>query len=294
MKFSIITPTLGASHWLQMCVQSVRDQAGQGQGQEIEVEHIVLNGLPAQAGAVDQACRGATTATDQGYTIKVIHEADGGMYEAINKGFRLATGELIAWLNSDEQYLPTTLADVAAFMRTSTRFDLCVGDTVLVDDLLKPIGYRQAVIPDFRFVQAAYLNLHSSSMFLRRSWYERGFVLPTHWKTISDAAWLVAMLQAGLQIGIIHRPLSCFTFTGKNLGQSEQAMREVRLWHVQSGQNRLERTGHQLRHLVKECLAGARFRRNVRVAVYTKEGSAFRSEVFARNVSPRFRQSPQG
>ena len=52
--------------------------------------------------------------TVSGYTLRVFKEPDAGMYDAINKGIAKMSGDLWAWINSDEQYLPGTLAYVAA------------------------------------------------------------------------------------------------------------------------------------------------------------------------------------
>ncbi len=293
MKVTVVTPTMGNSPWLRLCLRSVRDQIAGDPSRRLEVEHIVLNGAPAAACEVEATCAAGQGDVQSGYALRFIHEQDQGMYDAINKGFRQATGDVLAWLNGDEQYLPGTLARIAAFLEDNPSCDLCVGDTVLMDGALQPIGYRQAVIPDYRFIQAAYLNLHSSSMFLRRTWFEAGYELPVEWRTIGDAAWLVEMIRGGLKMGLVRGPLSCFVFTGGNLGQSQQARDEISTWHSRSGLNRWTRTGHVVRHLLKECLAGARFRRDIAVSVYPKDGPAERAVVQARKVSPRFRLSPQ-
>jgi glycosyltransferase involved in cell wall biosynthesis len=65
------------------------------------------------------------------YRVAVYCERDAGMYDALNRGLRRATGEICAWLNADEQYLPMALARVAEEFETNLSMDVLLGDAVL-------------------------------------------------------------------------------------------------------------------------------------------------------------------
>src|SRR6185503_18334195 len=94
MRVSVITPSYGNSEWLKLCIASVADQAG------VEVEHIVQD-----AGSDDGTLAWLTNDP----RVKAYVEKDEGMYDAINRGLRKATGDILAYLNCDEQYLPGAL-----------------------------------------------------------------------------------------------------------------------------------------------------------------------------------------
>src|SRR6187399_1388121 len=100
MKISIVTPSFRNSNWLKLCIASVADQQG------VEVEHIVQD-----AGSDD----GTLDWLPGDSRVKAFVETDSGMYDAINRGFRRATGDILAYLNCDEQYLPGALATVRDF-----------------------------------------------------------------------------------------------------------------------------------------------------------------------------------
>src|SRR6516164_1012504 len=100
MKFSIITPSFRSSKWLKLCIASVADQAG------AEWEHIV------QYSCSDD---GTQDWLPQDPRVQAVIEKDGGMYDAVNRGFRRAKGDILAYLNCDEQYLPGALRTVNEF-----------------------------------------------------------------------------------------------------------------------------------------------------------------------------------
>src|SRR4051812_32476315 len=107
MKFSIVTPSFRQLDWLQLCVASVGDQTG------VEVEHIVQ----------DAGTEGIGDFVQIGSHLRLFVEADAGMYDAINRGLRRATGQICAYLNSDEQYLPDALRKVAHVFAANPELD---------------------------------------------------------------------------------------------------------------------------------------------------------------------------
>lgn len=91
---SIVTPTYNSAEYLEECILSIKGQKRQN------YEHIIVDGCSTD-GTLDIIRKYEGT-----YPMRWISERDGGMYEAIAKGFRMARGEIFAWLNSDDMYLP--------------------------------------------------------------------------------------------------------------------------------------------------------------------------------------------
>ena len=120
MQFSIITPSFRNSDWLKLCVASVADQG-------VEVEHIIQD-----------ACSddGTQEWLPHDPRVKAFIEKDSGMYDAINRGLRRATGEVLACLNADEQYLPGAFAAVWSCFQTHPEAEVVFGDAVVVILLL--------------------------------------------------------------------------------------------------------------------------------------------------------------
>src|SRR3569833_700758 len=108
MNFSIITPSFRNSNWLKLCIASVADQTG------VTLEHIVQD-----------SCSDDDTENwlpNEG-RVKAFIEKDSGMYDAVNRGFRRAQGEILAYLNCDEQYLPGALKRVRDFFEANPNKD---------------------------------------------------------------------------------------------------------------------------------------------------------------------------
>src|SRR5712671_6013241 len=152
MRFSIITPSFRSSAWLKLCLASVADQA-------VAVEHIVQD-AGSDDGTLDWLLH------DQ--RAKVFVEKDQGMYDAINRGLRRSTGDILAYLNCDEQYLPGTLPAVEEFFRTHPQVDVLFGDIVFVNARGAYIGHRKVQTPLLYHTWTCHLSTLSCATFFRR------------------------------------------------------------------------------------------------------------------------------
>lgn len=119
---SIVTPTLNRAEYLGATLRSVRDQTYR------RIEHIVVDG-----GSNDGSL--ALLKEHEGtYGLRWTTEPDRGMYDAINKGMRDAAGEVLAYLNSDDLYLPWTVATVVEYFDTHPDVGFVFGDALNVDE----------------------------------------------------------------------------------------------------------------------------------------------------------------
>lgn len=106
-KISIITATLNSEDTIERCIESVLAQNYDC------FEHIIVDG-----GSTDK-----TLQILQQYShIKYISEPDKGISDAFNKGFRLSTGEIIGYLNSDDYYLPNAFEKVTPYFNNGSVF----------------------------------------------------------------------------------------------------------------------------------------------------------------------------
>ena len=254
MKVSIITPSFRNSNWLKFCIASVADQKG------VEVEHIVQDAL-SDDGTLDWLPGDPR--------VKAVIEKDNGMYDAINRGFLRGRGDVLAWLNCDEQYLPGTLARVVDYFTAHPQVDVLFGDAVLLDAQGEILSYRKALKPTLLHTQLVHLSTLSCATFVRRSVIERGFLLDDHYRTISDAVWVAALLRAKLKIALLNEPLSVFTITGNNLGQSKLSLEESARWRGEMNTPEFLKAPVILLHRLRKWLGGAYTRRDLEIAVYT-------------------------
>jgi glycosyltransferase involved in cell wall biosynthesis len=209
---SIITPSFQQADWLKLCAASIADQEG------VTVEHIVQD-----AGTGPEL---ETWAAGQpGLTLHV--ERDRGMYDAINRGLRKASGEILAYLNCDEQYLPGTLAKVRAFFATHPEVDVVFGNVVIVDALGRYLCSRAVVLPTAYHTQVCTLGVFTAATFFRRRVLEQHQVLfDDAWRATGDAVWILELLRKKVRMGLLQQFVSTSTDTGANLILGPNALTE--------------------------------------------------------------------
>ncbi len=133
-RVSIVTPSYNQGQFIEETIRSVLLQGYP------DLEYIIIDG-----GSTDG-------------TLEVIHryepwlthwvsESDNGQSDAIGKGFALATGDILAWLNSDDCYLPEALPRVASFFARVPEVTFVSGDILLVDADGAPLKRIYAVRP---------------------------------------------------------------------------------------------------------------------------------------------------
>jgi glycosyltransferase involved in cell wall biosynthesis len=215
IKISVVTPSYKQAEWLRVCAASVADQTGEG----LEVEHIVQDGLSGPA--VQEALRAFPRA-------KLASEKDAGMYDAINRGWDKATGDILCWLNCDEQYLPGALSEVAEYFRQHPETEVLFADAFVVNPAGKYICSRQVLVPLLYHSWICHLGTLSCATFFRRDLVkERGFTLDTRWKSVGDADLIVRLLRARVNMQVLRKYLSVFVDTGENMSLRPVALAEM-------------------------------------------------------------------
>ncbi len=161
MKLSVITVSLNSQETIAATARSVCEQSYP------DIEYLVIDG---------GSCDGTLTqlAPYREKIATVLSEPDRGLYDAMNKGLALATGEVVGFLHADDQYADReVLARVAAVFATGT-IDACYGDLVYVDAC-----HPNRVTRSWRAGQLTRRKLYFGWMpphptfFVRRQWYRQ-------------------------------------------------------------------------------------------------------------------------
>jgi glycosyltransferase involved in cell wall biosynthesis len=259
MKFSIVTPSFRQLDWLKLCIASVADQPV-----DFSIEHIIQDG--GSEGIEGLANR----KNPKDYQLKLFIEKDEGMYDAINRGLRRATGDICAYLNCDEQYLPGALDRVKSFFNQHPEVDILFGDVICTDRDGSPVCYRRMVAPSLLHTRILPLGTLTCSTFFRRTLVERGFLFDTSWKTRGDAVWVFNLLKAKIRTGVLSEPLASFAFTGENQSDSPAALADRTRWHENDGRSTKGlRALAALHHRWRKFLAGAYQSRDVALPLYS-------------------------
>ncbi len=220
------------------------------------------------------------------YHIAIYCERDAGMYDAINRGLSRASGELCAYLNCDEQYLPGTLQRVADWFFANPKKEVLFADAVLLGEDGRALSYRRTVLPDRLHTRLCHLNTLTCSTFFRRKVFAKGHRFPVDKKVIGDGVWVVGMLAAKVPMGYLREPTSAFTFTGANLSELDQgATSEQALWGREPGAPpRWLKLPVMVLHRLQKLLAGAYTKRNLEISIFRPGDSAARHTFRACNL----------
>lgn len=218
MKFSIITPSFRNSAWLKLCIPSVADQTG------VTLEHIV------QDSCSDDDTKNWLPGDRR---VKAFIEKDSGMYDAVNRGFRRAQGEILAYLNCDEQYLPGALKTVGDFFDAHPDVEAVFSDTIVTHSDGSYICHRPSLVPGKHSMWIRFPVL-TCAIFLRRSVvHERGIVFDTKWRDLGDFWWIREFVLRGVRMAVLPELTSIFADTGDNMNLKANAARErAEKWRV--------------------------------------------------------------
>jgi len=299
MKLSIVTPSFGQLEWLRLAVESVRDQVSDA-APSISVEHLIMDagtdGIETFADARGASfARGgdedtAVRAADEGYRLSVRSAPDRGMYDAINHGLRRATGDVCAYLNCDEQYLPGVLARVAAWFSDHPTADVLFCDAIVVDAQGAYVCDRRVTLPTriHTLVSGNLAVFTSSTFFRRRVLQDGGLLFDPSFRAAGDAEWIARLLETGASLHTLRLRASIHTDTGKNLALSPTARAEAeRLAATAPWWARRTRALAVLAHRLRRFRSGAYDLEPHRYAIYTRASPDARVE---RSVSrPTFR-----
>jgi glycosyltransferase involved in cell wall biosynthesis len=170
MKISLITPSFNQGRFIERTIKSVLDQSG-----DFELEYLVLDG-----GSTDN-----TLDILRRYEGRLSwnSEPDKGQIDAVNKGFRRVTGDIVGWLNSDDVLCPAALARVAQAFARDPRLQWLHGRCEIIDERDRVIRSTISAYKDWcsrRYTYSRLLKdnfISQMTVFWRRSLLDRVGVL---------------------------------------------------------------------------------------------------------------------
>ena len=157
-KISVVTVSYNQGQFIEANIRSVIAQDYEN------IEHIVIDG-----GSTDD-----TVCILKRYPhINWVSEADGGQSEALNKGFRKVTGQIVAWVNSDDKLAPGALNKVASYFLKNPGEYAVVGNQAIIDSsgtymrVNKPIDY------DYDYLLNVATGITQNSIFFKSAVFSK-------------------------------------------------------------------------------------------------------------------------
>jgi glycosyltransferase involved in cell wall biosynthesis len=212
---SVVTPSFNQGGFIREAVDSVLAQDG------VRLEYLVVDG-----GSTDGTLEVLRAYGDR---VRWMSEPDRGQADAINKGWRRTTGEIIAWLNADDVYRPGGVRRAVAFLSRHPDVDLVFGDCDYIDGRGAVIGrHRTRPVDSLALLRSAISYIPQPAAFLRRRVLDTvGYLDETLHYVMDFDFWLRVAVRH--RIAYLPECLAAFRFHGgsKSVRQSAQMADEL-------------------------------------------------------------------
>jgi len=223
-SFSIVTATLNHASFIGDAIRSVLDQ------RYPNLEYIVIDGGSTD-GSVDLIRK---------YSSSIhyfVSEKDAGHANALNKGFRNASGEIMGWINSDDKYLPWAFRTASDIFEEFPDINWIVGTNSWLNDKGAMIGAANTYNNIFDYLSGKFFGIQQESVFWRRPlWEKAGASINEHYRFMVDAElwtrfflldelWHVNCVFAGYRMHQANRAITFRTECISEISQAISAMR---------------------------------------------------------------------
>jgi len=219
----------------------------------VAVEHIVTDAVSTDG----------TLEILQRYPhLRWISEPDRGQSHAINKGFLLAKGDLVGWLNADDYYLPGALEAIADAAAAHPEADVIYGDCIFVNGDGRVV--RSKVEHEFDPYVLLYFGCYipSTSTFFRRRLIDRGLLLDCDYRVAMDFEYFARLARLGCIFRYVPQFIAAFRWHEDNV-----SLRNVQRRAQERRQVQVASFGEQSRLALETRRYAARARRLVRKIV---------------------------
>ncbi len=208
IRFSIITVVYNARTLLEGTMQSVLEQTYPN------IEYLVIDG-----GSTD-----GTLDIIRKYHPKLsrwVSEQDKGLYDAMNKGLHLATGDFVLFLNAGDQlYAPDTLAKIAACATAES--DILYGEVMLVDDARNELGTRSELTVHQLPRQLTWQKMRFGMVVCHQGFLARRTICPDYIadNLAADIEWVIEILKKSRQT--VHTQCTIATYLTGGVSKKRQ------------------------------------------------------------------------
>ena len=223
VRFGIVTPTLNAERYLEATLRSIWSQASDA----IVIDHVLVDG-----GSTD----GTTVVAERFPTKVVVATDDQGMYDAINRGLSMVEGDIVGYINADDEIAPGALAAVAEAFTRHPEARWLMGKREFIDGDGEAFAWMQPV----PFTLRSYLGLGWScvpqeTVWMRSDLYSEVGPFDTSFRNTGDYD-MYARCRRAAEPLILHRTLGRFRLHGDQLSFKPDVMaRESRRVQEKNG-----------------------------------------------------------
>lgn len=211
-KISIVTPSFNQGQFIEEAILSVLNQNYEN------FEHIIIDG-----GSTDN-----TLEILKKYPHLIwVSELDEGQSDAINKGFKMATGDIIGWLNADDLYLPNTF-NLACENLKDNNIDAVYGNYRFIDTTGK---ITRELIPQNpkKWMSLFYCFIPSTTFFFKREIIDSGIFIDKNLYITMDKEFFAHIFYSGFNIEKINTYFAHFRWHANNKSIDTKKVKLIRL-----------------------------------------------------------------
>lgn len=218
-KITLVTPSYNQAQFLEETIQSVLDQNYRN------LEYIIIDG-----GSTDNSVK--IIKKYEKYLAYWVSEKDKGQTDAIAKGFEKSTGDFLSWLNSDDTYLPGSLAAVADVIQRQPNIDVVYGDYIITDKTGKPLLRKREIKFDFDIMLYGVNMIGQPAAFFSKFIYNRVGRLDINLNYFMDVEFWLRIAKNGGKFTHVKRFIATYRFhenskTIKDFSVSVQCEKEA-------------------------------------------------------------------
>lgn len=197
IKFTVITCTYRAESVLQRTLNSVLEQT------HVQVEHLIIDGASTD-GTLQMAQQYAVDSVEQapGHDVSVVSEPDKGLYDAMNKGLQMATGDYVVFMNAGDVFPSAdTLERVSGSVGESELLPgVLYGDTDIVDAGGRFVRHRRLAPPN----RLTWWSFLQGMVVCHQAFYARTDLAKLHpyrlkYRYSADVDWCIRVMKAAQQ-----------------------------------------------------------------------------------------------
>ncbi len=178
MKVSIVTPSFNQARYIEATMRSVLRQ------DYPSLEYIIVDG-----GSGDGSVEIIRSHAD--HLAWWVSEKDAGQTDALNKGFARATGDILAWINSDDTYEPGAVMAAVDYLTKHPETGLVYANTNFIDEKGRVIGRFPAAQTDYHRLRQGYVHIPQQAAFFRADlWRQVGPLDPDFYFAMDYDLWV--------------------------------------------------------------------------------------------------------
>lgn len=220
---SIVTPSFNQARYIEATIQSVLTQ------DYPRIEYIIVDG-----GSTDE-----TVGLIKKYGDKIawwVSEKDKGQTDAINKGFAHATGDILAWINSDDMYEPGAVAAAVQYLQEHPNVGMVYGDCNFINESGQVVGRFNSAQTSYRLIRQGYVHIPQQTMFFRADlWNQVGPLDPSFYFAMDYDLW--TRISARAEIKYVPQTWANFRLhtSGKTIMADDRCWPEMIRVHYRDG-----------------------------------------------------------